>query len=156
MHCISPTSLNITCMRLVKRTALWLRLTASVEHPMTLWAGMVCWLVPYSVGFATRLLLFRCLIFWRHWLKQWLRHAFTYLKKSNQWILAKNPKKSEAKDSPSDDKPSWGQGQKCSGPRTKGTGASVLKTIQKKVLQKIFLGVLLKKKGLQKIFSGGL
>ena len=50
-------------------------------------------------------------------------------------------KKSEAKDSLSEDRPSRGQGQKCSRPRprTKDTAASVLK-----------------KKGLQKSFSGNL
>ena len=51
-------------------------------------------------------------------------------------------KKSEAKakDSLSEDRTSRGQGQECSRPRTKDTGASVLK----------------KKKGLQKFFSGDL
>ena len=49
-------------------------------------------------------------------------------------------KKSEAKDSLSEDRPSRGQGQECSRPRTKDTAASVLK----------------KKKGLQKSFSGNL
>ena len=50
---------------------------------------------------------------------------------------AKKTKKSEAKakDSLSEDKPSQGQGQKCSRPRTKETSASVL---QKKGLQNIF------------------
>ena len=57
---------------------------------------------------------------------------------------AKDTKKSEvkAKDSPSENRPSRGQGQECSRPRlrTKDTSASVLK----------------KKKGLQKFFSGDL
>ena len=44
-------------------------------------------------------------------------------------------KKSEAKDSLSEDRPSRGQGQECSRPRTKDTGASVL---QKKGFQKRF------------------
>ena len=48
-------------------------------------------------------------------------------------------KKFEAKDSLSEDRPYRGQGQECSRPRTKDTGASVL---------------LKKKKGLQKYFSG--
>ena len=38
----------------------------------------------------------------------------------------KDTKKSEAKDSLSEDRPSRGQGQECSRPRTKDTGASVL------------------------------
>ena len=52
---------------------------------------------------------------------------------------AKNTKKSEAKDSPSEDRPSRGQGQECSRPRprTKDTGASVF---QKKTSSKIFSG----------------
>ena len=50
---------------------------------------------------------------------------------------AKDTKKSEAKDSLSEDKPSRGQEQECSRPRprTKDTAASVL---QKKVCQKVF------------------
>ena len=52
---------------------------------------------------------------------------------------AKDPKKSEAKakakDSLSEERPSRGQGQECSRPRTKDTGASVL---QKKRSSKIF------------------
>ena len=69
-------------------------------------------------------------------------------------------KKSEAKDSPSEDRPSRGQGQKCSRQRPiKGTGASVLKN--KKKVFKIFLTRSPKKKrkkrnGLQKFFSGDL
>ena len=52
---------------------------------------------------------------------------------------AKDTKKSEAKakDSLFEDRPSRGQGQECSGPRTKDTAASVL---LKKDLQKIFSG----------------
>ena len=49
-------------------------------------------------------------------------------------------KKSEAKDSLSEDRPSQGQGQECSKPRTKDRAASVFR----------------KKKGLQKSFSGNL
>ena len=54
---------------------------------------------------------------------------------------AKDTKKSEAKakDNPFEDRPSRGQGQECSRPRTKDTAASVLRK---------------KKKGLQKSFSG--
>ena len=48
---------------------------------------------------------------------------------------AKDTKKSEATDSLSQDRPSRGQGQKCSRPRTKDTGASVL---QKKRSSKKF------------------
>ena len=54
-------------------------------------------------------------------------------------LEAKDTKKSEAKDSLSEDRPSQGQGEECSRPRTKNTAASVLK-----------------KKGLQKRFSGDL
>ena len=49
---------------------------------------------------------------------------------------AKDTKKSKAKDSPSDDRHSRGQGQKRSRPRTKDTSASVLSP--KKSLQNIF------------------
>ena len=54
-------------------------------------------------------------------------------------LEAKDTKKSEAKDSPFDDRPSRGQGQEYSRPRprTKDTGASVL---QKNGLQKFFSG----------------
>ena len=41
-------------------------------------------------------------------------------------LEAKDTKKSEAKDSPSEDRHSRGQGQECSRPRTKDTAASVL------------------------------
>ena len=58
---------------------------------------------------------------------------------------AKDTKKSEAKDSPSVDRPSRGQGQECSRPRTKDTGASVLKIF--------FSGDLRKKKFSKKIFA---
>ena len=52
---------------------------------------------------------------------------------------AKNTKKSEAKamDRHFEDRPSRGEGQECSRPRTKDTAASVL---QKKDLQKFFSG----------------
>ena len=50
---------------------------------------------------------------------------------------AKDTKKSKAKDSLSEDRPSRGQGQECSRPRTKDTDAGVL---QKKGLQKSFSG----------------
>ena len=58
-------------------------------------------------------------------------------------------KKSEAKDSLSEDRHSRGQRQECSRPRTKDTNASVL---QKKVF-KIFFQVISTKNGLEKIFS---
>ena len=65
-------------------------------------------------------------------------------------------KKSEAKakDSASEDRPSRGQGQKCSRtmPKTKDTDASAL---QKKGLQNFFSGIL-QKKGFKIIFSGNL
>ena len=68
----------------------------------------------------------------------------------------KNTKKSEAKtkDSPTEDRHSRGQGQECSRPkpRTKDTSASAL---QKKGLQKKFLGNL-QKKGLKKKILGDL
>ena len=41
----------------------------------------------------------------------------------------------EAKDSPSEDRPSRGQGQECSRPRTKDTGASVKKKSLKQFFQ---------------------
>ena len=56
-------------------------------------------------------------------------------------------RKSEAKDSPSEDKSSRGQGQECSRPRTKDTGASAL--IKKKGLQNFFQAI--SKPGKQKI-----
>ena len=59
----------------------------------------------------------------------------------------------KAKNSPFDDRPSRGQGQECSRPRTKNTGASVL---QKKSLQKNVFQAISKKKGIQKFFSGDL
>ena len=54
-------------------------------------------------------------------------------------LEAKDTKKSEVKanDSPSENRPSRGQGQECSRPRTKDTGASAL---QKEGLQNIFSG----------------
>ena len=60
-------------------------------------------------------------------------------------------KKSEAKakDSFSEDRPSRGQGQECSRPRTKDTSASVSK---KKVFTKIFQAISKKKKSSRKIF----
>ena len=58
--------------------------------------------------------------------------------------------KSGAKDSPSENRPSRGQGQECSRPRTR-TQAQVFS--KKKGLQKFFSGVL-QKKGHQKFFSG--
>ena len=54
---------------------------------------------------------------------------------------AKDTKKSEAKakDSLSEDRPSRGQGQECSRPRTKVTGASVLQ--KKKFFKKVFQAI---------------
>ena len=72
----------------------------------------------------------------------------------------RTPKKSEVKvkDSPTEDRPSRGQGQECSRPRprTKDTSASVLQ--KKKVFRKIFRrsGKKKKGKGLHKNFSGNL
>ena len=62
-------------------------------------------------------------------------------------------KKSEAKDSLSEDRPSRGQGQECSrpSPRTKDTAASVF---QKKGLQKSFSGNL-QLFGVARIFDWG-
>ena len=73
---------------------------------------------------------------------------------------AKDTKKSEAKakDSPSEDRHSRGQGRECSRPRTKDTNASVLKKrspnkllddLKKKVF-KIFFQAISKKKTVQK------
>ena len=69
-------------------------------------------------------------------------------------LEAKTQKKSEAKDRPSENRHSWGQGQECSRPRprTKDTNASVL---HKKRSSKFFPGDL-KKKKVFKIFSGDL
>ena len=64
-------------------------------------------------------------------------------------------KKSEAKDSPSEDRPFRGQGQECSMPRPRTNNTSV--SVLRKGLQKFFSGDLKKKKkreGLHKNFSG--
>ena len=66
---------------------------------------------------------------------------------------AKNTKKSEAKDSLSEDRHSRGQGQECSRPRTKDTSASALQKKKKKGLHKNFLGDLQTKKVFTKIFQ---
>ena len=73
---------------------------------------------------------------------------------------AKDTKKSEAeaKDSLSEDRHSWGQGQECSRPRprTKDTSASALqkkKKKKKRSSQKLFRRSQKKKKGLRKIFQ---
>ena len=60
----------------------------------------------------------------------------------------KSEAKAKVKDSPWEDRPSRGQGQECSRPRTKDAGANVLK---KKGLQNFFSGDL-EKKGFQKNF----
>ena len=65
-------------------------------------------------------------------------------------LEAKDTKKSEAKNSPSKNRPSQGQGQECSRPRIKNTGATVLR---KKTSSKIFFRRS-QKIGLQKFFSG--
>ena len=63
-------------------------------------------------------------------------------------------KKSEAKDSLSEDRHSRGQGQECSRPRTKDTSASALQNKKKKKgLHKNFSGDLKKKKVFTKIFQ---
>ena len=56
-----------------------------------------------------------------------------------------------AKDSPSEDRPSRGQGQECSRPRTKDTAASVLYKKKEKRFSKKFLGDLQKKQ--KKVFA---
>ena len=63
-------------------------------------------------------------------------------------------KKPEAKDSPSEDRPSCGQGQECSRPRprTKDTSASVLQK-KKKVFKKIVQAISKKQKRLQNFFQ---
>ena len=63
-------------------------------------------------------------------------------------------KKSEAKDSLSEDRHSRSQGQECSRPRTKDTSASALQN-KKKVFSKIFQAISTKKKKkvLTKIFQ---
>ena len=71
---------------------------------------------------------------------------------------AKDTKKSEAKDTPSEDRPSRGQGQECSmpKPRTKDTGASVLQKQKKETGLQNFFSDDIQKKGLQNFFSGSL
>ena len=54
---------------------------------------------------------------------------------------AKDTKKSEAKDSFSEDRHSRGQGQECSRPRTKDTSASALQKKKKNVFTKIFQAI---------------
>ena len=63
---------------------------------------------------------------------------------------AKDTKRSEAKDSLSEDRHSRGQGQECSRPRTKDTSASALQ--KKKGLHKNFSGDLHKKTFSKKFF----
>ena len=65
---------------------------------------------------------------------------------------AKDTKKPKAKDSLSEDRPSPGQGQECSRPRTKDTAASVLKI--KKSFQNSFSGNL-QFIGIPRIFDWG-
>ena len=68
-------------------------------------------------------------------------------------------KKSEAKDSLSEDRHSLGQGQECSRPRprTKDTSARVLSKKKRKIFTKIFQAISKKKeKGLHKNFSSDL
>ena len=57
-------------------------------------------------------------------------------------VKAKDTQKIRGQGQPSEDRPSRGQGQECSRPRTKDTSASLL---QKKGPQKSFLGDLKKK-----------
>ena len=65
---------------------------------------------------------------------------------------AKDTKKSEAKDSLSEDRHSRGQGQECSRPRTKDTNASALQ--KKKVFTKLFQAISkTKKRSSQKFFK---
>ena len=66
---------------------------------------------------------------------------------------AKDTKKSEAKDSLSEDRHSRGQGQECSSPRTKDTSASVLQKKKKRSSQKFFRRSPKKKRFSQKIFE---
>ena len=75
-------------------------------------------------------------------LLNFLQGYFTEVNSRTQGSRPRTQKKSEAKDSLSEDRPSRGQGQECPRPRprTKDTAASVLQ----------------KKKGLQKSFSGNL
>ena len=64
---------------------------------------------------------------------------------------AKDIKKSEAKDSPTEDRPCQGQGQECSRPRIKNIGASVL--YKKKVFKNFFLEFSKKKTVYKKILQ---
>ena len=70
----------------------------------------------------------------------------------------KTQKKSEAKDSLSEDRHSRGQGQECSRPRprTKVTSAIALQKKKKKVFRKNFQAISKKKKGLHKNLSSDL
>ena len=71
----------------------------------------------------------------------------------NTRLEAKDTKKSEAKDSLSEDRHSRGQGQECSRPRprTKDTSASALQ--KKKVFTKIFQAISTKKRFPKKFLS---
>ena len=64
---------------------------------------------------------------------------------------AKDTKKSKDKNSPSEDRPSRGQGQECSWPRTKNTSANAH---QKRNTSSKFFFRDLKKKGFKNFFSG--
>ena len=70
-------------------------------------------------------------------------------------VKAKATKKSKAKDSPSKDRHSQGEGQECSRPRTEDTNASVLKKKKKKkkVFRKNFRAIS-RKNRFPKNFSG--
>ena len=84
------------------------------------------------------------------WLRK--RSKFTEVESRTQGSRPRprTQKKSEAKDSLSEDRHSRGQGQKCSKPRTKDTRASALQ--KKKVFTKIFQAISTKKV-FQKIFQ---
>ena len=83
------------------------------------------------------------------------------VKSRTQGSRPRTQNKCKAKNSPSDDRPSRGQGQECSRPRTKDIGASVLKKersskrffrrSKKKKFPKFFSGEL-QKKGVQNNF----
>ena len=73
------------------------------------------------------------------------RNELTEVESRTRGSRPRTQKKSEAKDSLSEDRHSRGQGQECSRPRTKDTSASALQK-KKKVFTKIFQAISTKKR----------
>ena len=75
-----PKSLIKVCqLWRVKTKAFRLRSTGSVKQPMSDCLRCLIALLSYPAGVESCLLVFRCLILWRHWLEQWLRHTSPFL-----------------------------------------------------------------------------